>query len=86
MWFKCVMPGPSSSARDYTIVAAKEKGRQRWKKMSDYHWQARVEHAFFREIISQAIRFHIERLREHNEPVPEPYCTATVVDVAAVAG
>ena len=60
------MPGPSSSARDYTIVAAKEKGRQRWKKTSDYHWQARVEHAFFREIISQAIRFHIERLREHN--------------------
>ena len=45
-----------------------------------------MEHAFFREIISQAIRFHIERLREHNEPVPEPYCTATVVDVAAVAG
>ena len=80
------MPGPSSSARDYTIVAAKEKGRQRWKKTSDYHWQARVEHVFFREIISQAIRFHIERLREHNEPVPEPHCTATVVDVAAVAG
>ena len=36
--------------------------------------------------ISQAIRFHIESLREHNEPVPEPHCTATVVDVAAVAG
>ena len=36
--------------------------------------------------ISQAIRFHIESLREHSEPVPEPHCTATVVDVAAVAG
>ena len=36
--------------------------------------------------ISHAIRFHIESLREHSEPVPEPHCTATVVDVAAVAG
>ncbi len=34
----------------------------------------------------QAIEFHIESLREHGEPVPEPQCTATVVDVAAVAG
>ncbi|MCY3757920.1 MAG: type II toxin-antitoxin system HicB family antitoxin [Acidobacteria bacterium] len=34
----------------------------------------------------QAIEFHIESLREHGEPVPEPRCTATVVDVAAVAG
>ena len=34
----------------------------------------------------QAIEFHIESLREHGEPVPEPWCTATVVDVAAVAG
>ena len=34
----------------------------------------------------QAIGFHIESLREHGEPVPEPQCTATVVDVAAVAG
>ena len=32
-----------------------------------------------------AIAFHIESLREHGEPVPEPRCTAAVVDVAAVA-
>ena len=35
--------------------------------------------------IRQAIRYHIESLREHGEPVPQPHCTATVVDVAAVA-
>lgn len=34
----------------------------------------------------QAIEFHIESLSEHGEPVPQPRCTATVVDVAAVAG
>ena len=33
----------------------------------------------------RAIAFHIESLREHREPVPEPRCTAAVVDVAAVA-
>ena len=32
-----------------------------------------------------AIALHIESLREHGEPVPEPRCTAAVVDVAAVA-
>ena len=32
----------------------------------------------------RAIAFHIESLREHGEPVPEPRCTAAVVDVAAV--
>ena len=36
--------------------------------------------------MGQAIEFHIESLREHGEPVPEPQCTATVVEVAAVAG
>ncbi len=36
--------------------------------------------------IHEAIRFHIESLREHHEPVPEPRCTATVVDVVALAG
>ena len=36
--------------------------------------------------IREAIGFHIESLREHHEPVREPRCTATVVDVAAVAG
>ena len=30
-----------------------------------------------------AIRHHIESLREHGEPIPEPHCTAAVVDVAA---
>ena len=30
-----------------------------------------------------AIAFHIESLREHDEPVPAPSCTAAVVDVAA---
>ena len=32
--------------------------------------------------ISKAIRLHIESLRQHREPVPEPRCTATVVDVS----
>ena len=36
--------------------------------------------------IREAIRLHIESLRERGEPVPKPHCTATVVDVAAVAG
>ena len=31
----------------------------------------------------RAIAFHIESLREHGEPLPEPRCTAAVVDVAA---
>lgn len=31
----------------------------------------------------QAIRLHIESLREHGEPVPEPHSTAAVVNVAA---
>ena len=34
----------------------------------------------------QAIEFHIESLSQHGEPAPEPQCTATAVDVAAVAG
>ena len=33
--------------------------------------------------IRQAIEFHMDSLREHGEPVPEPQCTAAVVDVAA---
>ena len=36
--------------------------------------------------ISEAIRFHVESLREHHEPVPAPRGTATVVDVVAVPG
>ncbi|MDE0293360.1 MAG: type II toxin-antitoxin system HicB family antitoxin [Bryobacterales bacterium] len=37
-------------------------------------------------MIGEAIQLHIESLRKHREPVPEPRCTAAVVDVAAVAG
>ena len=33
--------------------------------------------------IREAICFHIESLREHGDPVPEPQSTAIVVDVAA---
>jgi len=28
-----------------------------------------------------AIEFHIESLREHSEPVPNPSCTTAIVDV-----
>ena len=35
--------------------------------------------------IRQAIQYHIESPREHGEPVPEPQCTAAVVDVAEAA-
>ena len=40
--------GPRSSARDRTISAVKKMGRRRWKNVSGYHRQARVENAFFR--------------------------------------
>ena len=36
------------------------------------------------EEIREAIEFHIESLREHGEPVPEPQSTAAVVEVGAV--
>ena len=36
--------------------------------------------------IRQAIRYHIESLRAHGEPVPEPRSRATVVEVTASAG
>ena len=36
--------------------------------------------------IRQAIRYHIESLRAHGEPVPEPQSRATVVDVTTAAG
>ena len=50
--------GPRSRARDRTILAVKERGRRRWKKMSGYHGQARVENAFFRykSIIGDSLR------------------------------
>ena len=33
--------------------------------------------------IREAIEFHIESLRKHGDPVPEPQSTAAVVDIAA---
>ena len=33
--------------------------------------------------IREAIGLHVESLREHGEPVPEPRSTAAVVEVAA---
>ena len=40
--------GPRSPARDRTITLVKQLGRRRWKKVSGYHRQGRVENAFFR--------------------------------------
>ena len=50
--------GPRSSARDCTISAVKTMGRRRWKNVSGYHRQARVENAFFRykSIIGPGLR------------------------------
>ena len=39
---------PRSRARDRTITDVKTLGRRRWKKEAGYHFQARVENAFFR--------------------------------------
>ena len=49
---------PRSSARDRTIKKMKEIGRRRWKKVSGYQRQARVENAFFRykSIIGAGLR------------------------------
>ena len=49
---------PRSSARDRTITTVQRIGRRRWKKMSRYHQQARVENTFFRykSIIGEALR------------------------------
>ena len=33
--------------------------------------------------MQQAIALHVDSLREHGEPVPQPQCTAAVVEVAA---
>ena len=35
--------------------------------------------------ISDAIEFHIESLRDHGDPVPEPQSTAEIVEVGATA-
>jgi hypothetical protein len=40
--------GPRSIGRDRTSSTIKKVGRRRWKKLSGYHQQARVENAFFR--------------------------------------
>ena len=36
--------------------------------------------------IRQAIALHIESLLEYGEPVPQPQCSATVLDVAVAEG
>ena len=33
--------------------------------------------------MQRAIALHLDSLREHGEPVPQPQCTAAVVEVAA---
>ena len=50
--------GPRSPARDRTITLVKQLGRRRWKKVSGYHRQSRVENAFFRDtsIIGDGLR------------------------------
>ena len=35
------------------------------------------------EEIREAIGFHIESMREHGEPIPQPRSTAVVVEVAS---
>ena len=50
--------GPRSPARDRTITLVKQIGRRRWKKVSGYHRQGRVENTFFRykSIIGDGLR------------------------------
>ena len=50
--------GPRSPARDRTIPLGKTLGRRRWKKVSGYHRQGRVENTFFRytSIIGAGLR------------------------------
>ena len=50
--------GPRSRVRDRTIRRVQVLGRRRWKKVSGYHQQARVENAFFRykSIIGESLR------------------------------
>ena len=49
---------PRSRVRDQTIRAVREVGRRRWKQVSGYHRQARVENSFFRykSIIGEGLR------------------------------
>lgn len=37
------------------------------------------------EEIREAIGFHIESMREHGEPIPQPRSTAAVVEVASAS-
>ena len=57
---------PRSSTRDRTITAVKTIGRRRWKKVSGYHQQARVENAFFRykSIIGDRLRARHSRAQD----------------------
>ena len=50
--------GPRSPARDRTMTWVKQLGRRRWKQVSGYHRQSRVENAFFRykSIIGDGLR------------------------------
>ena len=50
--------GPRSPARDRTITVVKQLGRRRWKKVSGYHRQGRVENTVFRytSIIGDGLR------------------------------
>ena len=50
--------GPRSPARDRTVTVVKQLGRRRWKKVSGYHRQSRVENTFFRykSIIGDGLR------------------------------
>ena len=50
--------GPRSPTRDRTITVVKQLGRRRWKKVSGYHRQGRVENTFFRytSIIGDGLR------------------------------
>ena len=50
--------GPRSPVRDRTITLVKQFGRRRWKQVSGYHRQGRVENTFFRDksIIGDGLR------------------------------
>ena len=52
--------GPSTAVapRDRTITVVKQLGRRRWKQVSGYHRQGRVENTFFRDtsIIGDGLR------------------------------
>ena len=50
--------GPRSPARDRTVTLVNQPGRRRWKQVSGYHRQGRVENTFFRDtsIIGDGLR------------------------------